>query len=242
MVPPVADRFRELFRRKPCRPLPPAVSAVSPVAEFGPGGRGAKSRKIALGRSWGASGGHRSDQESAKSAPRGPKRAQERPKRRPEASRRPRKAFLIDFKPMLDHLGLQKTLKSAVLSSNFDVFAISLGSFKKKQKLQKEAPGKPKLNPGGSRTAPKTAQEAPRAAQDASKNRLERPKKAPRAPRSRFQSGLGSHLGPTWRPRASQRDSASDFGPPGVHFGPSESRFSRQAACTKRGRRQGRSL
>ena len=68
------------------------------------------------------------------------------------------KAFLIDFKPMLDHLGLQKTLKSAVLSSKIKVFAFLCGNPKK---LQNGAPSWPQVGPSWSQVGPKWPKLAP---------------------------------------------------------------------------------
>ena len=68
--------------------------------------------------------------------------------------------------------------------------------------------------PGG----PRRPQEAPRAAQDGPKRRQEGLKTAPRATKSapraaqrRSQSGLGGHLGPTWRPKGPRRPLRGSF-------------------------------
>ena len=68
--------------------------------------------------------------------------------------------------------------------------------------------------PGG----PRRPQEAPRAPQDGPKTAPRAAKSAPRAAQRRSQSGLGGHLGPTWRPRDPQK-------PPGRHVGTLGGRF-----------------
>ena len=78
-----------------------------------------------------------------------------------------------------------------------------------------------------SRSSPASLRGAPREAQESPKRRQGRPKTTPRAAQRaaraaymRSQSGLGGHLGQTWRPKAPQRPPGRHFGPLGVRFWP----------------------
>ena len=87
-------------------------------------------------------------------------------------------------------------------------------SQKAPQRDPREAKMVPRSAPGG----PRRPQEAPRAPQDGPKTAPRAAKSTPRAAQRRSQSGLGGHLGPTWRPRGPRM-------PPGRHFGPLGGRF-----------------
>ena len=146
---------------------------------------------------------------------RGPQRLKTTPRglqRRPEAPRRAWKRFRGDFRAILGPPGPRKTSKSAVLSANSVVLAISLGSVQQRPKrLQKEPPWEAR---------PGRPQERPKSRQHGSKNRPERAKRRPRPPRTapgepprRLQGGLREHI------------LASSWGPRGLIFEPSRRPF-----------------
>ena len=123
--------------------------------------------------------------------------------------------------------GPQKTLKNAVLSSKFEVFAIFQGSFKKKaKKLPNDTPGRPKWSPGAPREAPGAAQERPRRPQEAPGAHQERPKSPTRGEKK--EQKRSSFSVRSWG--GSREASGSDFGaifePPGEVFGAIFGRFS----------------
>ena len=68
-------------------------------------------------------------------------------------------------------------------------------------------------SPASLRGAPREAQEGPKRRQGLPKTTPRAGQRATRAAHMRSQSGLGGHLGHTWRPKAPRR-------PPGRHFGP----------------------
>ena len=68
-------------------------------------------------------------------------------------------------------------------------------------------------SPASLRGAPREAQEGPKRRQGLPKTTPRAGQRAARAAHMRSQSGLGGHLGHTWRPKAPRR-------PPGRHFGP----------------------
>ena len=118
---------------------------------------------------------------------------------------------------------LEKNSKSVILSTNFELFATSHGLTEKRSKrLQKVTPGRPKWTPGASQEAPGAPQEAPGAPREVPRAAQEPPGASqahPGAAQIPLSSGLGSQMGPTWRPRALRR-------PPRGHFGPSLGRCS----------------
>ena len=73
-------------------------------------------------------------------------------------------------------------------------------------------------SPASLRGAPREAQEGPKRRQGLPKTTPRAGQRATRAAHMRSQSGLGGHLGHTWRPKAPRR-------PPGRHFGPLGVRF-----------------
>ena len=73
-------------------------------------------------------------------------------------------------------------------------------------------------SPASLRGAPRKAQEGPKRRQGLPKTTPRAGQRATRAAHMRSQSGLGGHLGHTWRPKAPRR-------PPGRHFGPLGVRF-----------------
>ena len=149
-----------------------------------------------------------------KTAPRGPKKPPEAPRRAWERSR-------SDFRAILVPPGFRKTSKSAVLSANFVVLAISLGSLQQRPKtLQMEPPGRePQARPG-------RPQERPKSPQDGSKRRPERAKRRPRPPRT----APGEHPRGPKPPRRLQGALwelilASSWGSRGLIFEPSRRPF-----------------
>ena len=83
-----------------------------------------------------------------------------------------------------------------------------------------------------SRSSPASLRGAPREAQESPKRRQGRPKTTPRAAQRaaraaymRSQSGLGGHLGQTWRPKAPRGLQEAILAPSGLDFGPFGSRF-----------------
>ena len=132
--------------------------------------------------------GPRTGPERLKTAPRGLQRSSEAP-------RHARDRFPSDSGPILEPPGPRKTSKSAVLSTNFEVFAISPGSLQQRpKKLQKEPPGspnEPQAPPGTPRSAPRGAHDHPGAPQERTQGAPSRPD----ASREPFGSPFWPHLG-----------------------------------------------
>ena len=107
--------------------------------------------------------------------------------RPPEAPRRAWERLRSDCRAILGPPEPRKTSKSAVLSANFMVFAISQGSLQQRPtKAPKGAPREarmsPRRAPGGPRSQepPRRLQEPPGARQEAPKTTQERPRRAPK--------------------------------------------------------------
>ena len=146
-------------------------------------------------------------QEPRRRPTQGPTEAQDSPTRRPEASTGAQtrlgtiwkrfRAILVPPEP-------RKTSKSAVLSANFVVFAISLGSLREAQMSPRRAPGGPRSGPRAPKTAPRAARSAPRGAQD-----------HPGAPQERTQGAQAVQTPPG---SPSGAHFGLILGPPGPHF------------------------
>ena len=112
---------------------------------------------------------------------RGPQRLKTAPRglhRPPEAPRRAWERLRSDSRVILGPPGPRKPLKSAVLSANFVVLAISQGSLQQRpKKLQKDpgGPNEPQARPG-------RPQERPKSPQDGSKRRPERAQERQKSP------------------------------------------------------------
>ena len=99
-----------------------------------------------------------------------------------------------------------------------------------KNTFQNDLPELPREPPGSPPGGPRGPQEAPRAPQDDPKSRPEG--------HMRYQSGLGGHLGHTWRPKAPGGLPDAILVPSGFDFVPFGNRFSRPPKTRPGGSRE----